>query len=264
MVLSPETVRYPHAREPRPQDLHHLRGPAPIDGGPLKTHNPDPYPLDPLPRLIGVHRHRQIPGHPKQLCHLPRDTPADASGLPPAPSPSAAPVADDTGRGWRDRTRFGKCHRTPTPTGRIGSSPTEAIRPNRLHSMAMLCIAMHSMAVPVGGRPPACPGRDRPRSPLETIERADPALDISARPSWSGLPSPPEASFRFRPFLRLASRSFSIQLHPRLRPRQHTGFDPVAGASGSGDEAGVPTQATASPYGQPGPLRLGIHAGDAG
>jgi hypothetical protein len=129
MVLSPETVRYPHAREPRPQDLHHLRGPAPIDGGPLKTHNPDPYPPDPLPRLIGVHRHRQIPGHPKQLCHLPRDAPADASGLPPAPSPSAAPVADDTGRGWRDRTRFGKCHRTPTPTGRIGSSPTQLVWP---------------------------------------------------------------------------------------------------------------------------------------
>jgi hypothetical protein len=39
---------------------------------------------------------------------------------------------------------------------------------------------------------------------------------------------------------------------------------PSAGASGSGDEAGVPTQATASPYGQPGPFRLGIHAGDAG
>jgi hypothetical protein len=39
---------------------------------------------------------------------------------------------------------------------------------------------------------------------------------------------------------------------------------PSAGASGSGDEAGVPTQATEPPYGQPGPLRLGIHAGDAG
>jgi len=139
MVISPETVRYPHAREPRPQDLHHhLMGPASIDGGPLKTHNPAPCPPDPPPRLIGVHRHRvpkglhqlpvdrlrllrqsliglaqaRTPDHPEQLRHLPRDAPADASGPPPAPSPwsprltPAAPVADDTCRGWRDRTRF--------------------------------------------------------------------------------------------------------------------------------------------------------------
>jgi hypothetical protein len=43
-----------------------------------------------------------------------------------------------------------------TGTRRIGSSPEGAIRPNRLHSMAMLCIAMHGnamhgMAGPVGG-----------------------------------------------------------------------------------------------------------------
>jgi len=43
-----------------------------------------------------------------------------------------------------------------TGTRRIGSSPEGAIRPNRLDSMAMLCIAMrgdamHSMAGPVGG-----------------------------------------------------------------------------------------------------------------
>ena len=45
MVLSPETVRYPHARKPRPQDLHHhFMGPAPIDGGPVKTPNPAPCP----------------------------------------------------------------------------------------------------------------------------------------------------------------------------------------------------------------------------
>jgi hypothetical protein len=109
MVLSPETVRYPHAREPRPQDPHHLMGPAPIDGvdGPRragKNPQPGPLPPDPPPRLIGVHRHRvpeglhqllidrlrllrqsliglaqargrhlQTPGHPEQLRHLPRD-----------------------------------------------------------------------------------------------------------------------------------------------------------------------------------------------
>jgi hypothetical protein len=38
-----------------------------------------------------------------------------------------------------------------TGTRRIGSSPEGAIRPKRLHSMAMLCIAMHGMAGPVGG-----------------------------------------------------------------------------------------------------------------
>jgi hypothetical protein len=38
-----------------------------------------------------------------------------------------------------------------TGTRRIGSSPEGAIRPNRLHSMAMLCIAMRGMAGPVGG-----------------------------------------------------------------------------------------------------------------
>ena len=34
-------------------------------------------------------------------------------GPPPTPSPPAAPVADDTGRGWRDRTRFR--HQRPYP-----------------------------------------------------------------------------------------------------------------------------------------------------
>jgi hypothetical protein len=80
---------------------------------------------------------------------------------------------------------------------------------------------------------PACPGRDRPRSPLETIERADPALDISARPSLSVLTTsnpyvPPKLLIRFRPFLRPEAGlpQFLHSATSRPCPRPHTGFDP--------------------------------------
>jgi hypothetical protein len=96
--------------------------------------------------------------------------------------------------------------------------------------MAMPCMAW---LCPWEDSPPACLGRDRPRSPLETIERADPALDISARPSLSVLTTsnpyvPPKLLIRFRPFLR-PETSLPRFLHSatsRPRPRQHTGFDP--------------------------------------
>jgi hypothetical protein len=45
------------------------------------------------------------------------------------------------------------------------------------------------------------------------------------------------------------------RLARRVSGRPWTAVRPSAGASGPGDEAGVLTQATASPYGQPGPLR---------
>jgi hypothetical protein len=152
MVLSPETVRYPHAREPRPQDLHHLRGPAPIDGGPLKTHNPDPYPPTRYPvssACTATDRSqatrnssatfRETPQPMLQVCRRRPRLPPPLSPTTPAGDGATAPASGNaTGR-------------RPLP----GESGLPLQRPSDLTGyIAWLCCA--------GGRTAPCVSRSRP------------------------------------------------------------------------------------------------------
>jgi hypothetical protein len=147
-----------------------------------------------------------------------------------------------------------------TGTRRIGSSPEGAMRPKRLHSMAMLCIAMHGMTMPVGGGP--CESRSRPALEPTGDDRArGPDIRLpSAGPSWSvpttSNPSVPTRSFSsgrlpaVSPFRYVPATSQApYRLRSRLRSSQGgmlRGFD--GGFGGLDFGAGNPTMAKG--YGQ--------------
>jgi len=108
MVLNPETVRYPHARKPRPQDPHpHFMGPAPIDGGPVKTHNPAPASRPATPS------HRRAP-------------PPSPEGPPPTPDGPAPPAPHRPGTGPNPRPP------EPTPPPSHMGGPVLQGSPTRL------------------------------------------------------------------------------------------------------------------------------------